>query len=63
MGHLVAIPIYMDFPSCLIFVIGISPDLSERRDVVKLEVSVEGAGDEPRPVVGRPQARHRLVVR
>ena len=60
----------MVFPSCLmllyavsLYVIGISPDLSERRDVVKLEVSVEGSGDEPRPVVGRPQARHRLVVR
>ena len=39
------------------------PYLSERGDVVKLDVSVEGSGDEPRPVVGRPQARHRLVVR
>ena len=30
---------------------------------MKLEVSVEGSGDEARPVVGRAQARHRLVVR
>ena len=30
---------------------------------MKLDVSVERSGDEPRPVVGRPQARHSLVVR
>ena len=30
---------------------------------MELDVSVEGAGDEPRPVVGRPEAGHRLVVR
>ena len=37
--------------------------LAERGDVVELDVSVEGSGDEPRSVVCRPQAGHSLVVR